>query len=145
MHKLAIGKRHEFVIWARLLQEGFDVFPALVDDKGIDGIVGFEGKYKEVQIKSGKNWTNQRGLSVEALSRNVERIFLIYDYTKDEVRFFTANEILSEKEWQECIRWDIPQIKLNKEMLKKYQSHDWEGFANYLRGTRLNKAKQSGR
>jgi len=48
-NKLAIGKRNEFTIWGYLLGEGFDVFPSLVDDKGIDGIVGHNGRYFEVQ------------------------------------------------------------------------------------------------
>lgn len=44
-NKLAIGKRNEFAIWGYLLGEGFDVFPSLVDDKGIDGVVGYNGRY----------------------------------------------------------------------------------------------------
>ena len=121
------------------MQEGFDVFPALVDDKGIDGIVGFEGCYKEIQIKSGKNWRNQRGLSAKALSINVERIFIIYNYSKDEIRFFTAKEIISEPEWKDCIRWPIPQINLNKKMLDKYAEKDWHGLLIYLRGWKINR------
>ncbi|NUU38216.1 hypothetical protein [Pseudomonas sp. C2B4] len=131
--KLAIGKRNEFAIWGYLLEEDFDVFPSLVDDKGIDGVVGHEGRYFEVQIKSGENWNNQRGLSRSAVSANPDRIFLIYNTNEDEVRYFTGQHILDEIEWQESIDWPIPQIKLPKRMLEKYQSHDWAGFIAYLR------------
>lgn len=133
MHKLAIGKRNEFRVWAWLIDEGFDVYPSLVDDKGIDGIIGVDGKYFEIQIKSGKNWNNQRGIGEVQLSKSLERIYLIFNYTIDEVRYFTAQQILDEPEWQESIRWLMPQIKLPKNTLEKYKDHDWDGFISYLR------------
>lgn len=132
-NKLAIGKRNEFAIWGYLLEAGFDVFPSLVDDKGIDGIVGHNGRYFEVQIKSGENWKNQRGLSRNAASANPDRIFLIYNTVADEVRYFTGQQILDEVEWSESIDWRISQIKLPIRMLEKYQNHDWAGFIAYLR------------
>lgn len=132
-NKLAIGKRNEFAIWGYLLGEGFDVFPSLVDDKGIDGIVGHKGRYFEVQIKSGENWNNQRGLSRAAVSQNPERIFLIYNTTEDEVRYFTGQQILDEAEWQASIDWTVSQIKLPKRMLEKYEAHNWAGFVAYLK------------
>lgn len=132
-NKLAIGKRNEFAIWGYLLCEGFDVFPSLVDDKGIDGIVGHEGRYFEVQIKSGENWNNQRGLSRVAVNVNPDRIFLIYNTIEDEVRYFTGRQILDEAEWQKSIDYSISQIKLPKRMLEKYQAHNWAGFVAYLR------------
>ncbi|WP_170930011.1 MULTISPECIES: hypothetical protein [unclassified Pseudomonas] len=132
-NKLAIGKRHEFAIWGDLLKEGFDVFPSLVDDKGIDGIVGHNGRYFEVQIKSGLNWNNQRGLSRAAVSANPDRIFLIYNTTARQVRYFTGQQILSEDEWAQSIDWRLSQIKLPQRMLDKYQTHNWDGFVAYLR------------
>ena len=131
-NKLAIGKRNEFAIWGYLLEAGFDVFPSLVDDKGIDGIVGHKGRYFEVQIKSGENWNNQRGLSRAAVSVNPERIFLIYNTSNDDVRYFTGQHILDEPEWQQSIDWSISQIKLPKRLLEKYESHNWEGFIAHL-------------
>lgn len=132
-NKLAIGKRNEFAIWGYLLVEGFDVYPSLVDDKGIDGIVGHEGRYFEVQIKSGENWNNQRGLSRAAASVNPDRIFLIYNTVEDEVRYFTGRQILDEAEWQKYIDCTISQIRLPKRMLEKYQAHNWAGFVAYLK------------
>ncbi|MDD2162575.1 hypothetical protein N1078_18605 [Pseudomonas sp. MIL19] len=131
-NKLAIGKRNEFAIWGYLLEAGFDVFPSLVDDKGIDGIVGHKGRYFEVQIKSGENWNNPRGLSRATASANPERIFLIYNTSVDDVRYFTGQHILDEPEWQQSIDWKISQIKLPKRLLEKYESHNWEGFIAYL-------------
>ncbi|MFI8375508.1 hypothetical protein ACIGCH_15630 [Pseudomonas helleri] len=136
-NKLAIGKRNEFAIWGYLLGEGFDVFPSLVDYKGIDEIVGHQGRYFEVQIKSGENWNNQRRLSRSAVSANPDRILLIYNTTVDEVRYFTGRQIRDEPEWQECIDWTIFQIKLPKQMLQKYEAHNWAGFVAYLRSSKL--------
>lgn len=119
-NKLAIGKRNEFAIWGYLIGEGFDVFPSLVDDKGIDGIVGHEGRYFEVQIKSGESWNSQRGLSRAAVSVNLDRIFLIYNTVEDEVRYFTGRQILTEAEWRKSIDYTISQIGLPKRMLEKY-------------------------
>ncbi|MDY1046951.1 hypothetical protein SOM55_09075 [Pseudomonas coleopterorum] len=135
-NKLAIGKRNEFVIWGYLLAEGIDVFPSLVDDKGIDGVVGYMGRYFEVQIKSGENWNNQRGLSRKAVSHNPERIFLIYNTTADEVRYFTGAQILNEPAWEVSIDWSRAQIKLPKLMLDKYKDHNWDGFIAYLKTPR---------
>ncbi|GHU14594.1 hypothetical protein FACS189441_4580 [Betaproteobacteria bacterium] len=131
--KLAIGKRNEWAIWAWLIRDGFDVYPSVVDDKGIDGIVGYKGTYFEIQIKSGKNWSSQRGISKETLESSKERIYLIFNYTEDEVLYFTADEILHEKEWKESIRWKFSQIRLNTAMREKYKDHDWNGLVQYLR------------
>ncbi|MGF0335060.1 DUF4365 domain-containing protein [Ectopseudomonas toyotomiensis] len=136
-NKLAIGKRNEFAIWGYLLAEGFDVYPSLVDDKGIDGIVGYKGRYFEIQIKSGENWNNQRGISRAVVCENPNRIFLIYNTTEDEVRYFTGQHILDELEWQQSIDWDISQIKLPNRLLEKYESHNWNGFVAYLQASAL--------
>jgi hypothetical protein len=133
MSTLSLGKRTELRVWSWLIDEGFDVYPTLVDDKGIDGLVGFNGKYFEIQIKSGSNWSNQRGLKAEVLKKHPDRIFLIVNYELDEVRYFTGADILNEPEWVESTSWPIPQIKLNKKALSKYQSHNWEGFVQYMK------------
>nr|WP_282705704.1 hypothetical protein [Pseudomonas syringae] len=91
-----------------------------------------EGRYFEVQIKSGENWNNQRGLSRAAVSANPDRIFLIYNTVEDEVRYFTGRQILDEAEWQKSIDYTISQIRLPKRMLEKYQAHNWVGFVAYL-------------
>lgn len=132
MSKMSIGKRNEFLVWAKLIEAGFDVYPSLVDDKGIDGIVGSNGKYFEIQIKSGANWVNQRGFKKEVLEANPTRIYLVYNYTVNEFRYFTAQQILEEVFWSHSISWKLSQINLNKAMLEKYKAHDWSGFLSYL-------------
>ncbi|MBW1248370.1 hypothetical protein I7860_16925 [Pseudomonas tolaasii] len=133
MSKLSIGKRNEFLVWAKLIEEEFDVYPSLVDDKGIDGIVGSNGKYFEIQIKSGANWVNQRGFKKEVLEANPTRIYLVYNYTANQFRYFTAQQILQETFWANSISWRMSQINLNKSMLEKYKAHDWDGFISYLK------------
>lgn len=47
------GKRQEFKAIAKLLGEGFDVYPTLVDDQGIDCIVRINAnRYLDIQIKA---------------------------------------------------------------------------------------------
>ena len=49
----SFGKRQEYSVIARLLQEGFDVYMTLVDDQGIDCIIRKnEKKYYDIQIKA---------------------------------------------------------------------------------------------
>lgn len=133
MNKMSIGKRNEFLVWAKLIEAGLDVYPSLVDDKGVDGVVGSNGKYFEVQIKSGANWVNQRGFKKEVLEENPARIYLVYNYTANQFRYFTAQQILGEASWAHSILWKMSQINLNKAMLEKYKSHDWDGFLVYLK------------
>jgi hypothetical protein len=133
MSKMSIGKRNEFLVWAKLIEAGLDVYPSLVDDKGIDGVVGSNGKYFEIQIKSGSNWVNQRGFKKEVLEANPTRIYLVYNYTANQFRYFTAQQILDEVFWAHSISWKMSQINLNKTMLEKYKAHDWGGFISYLK------------
>ena len=134
MHRQGIGKRYEFMIWARLLKEGFDVYPSLVDDKGIDGIVAFEGTYYEVQVKSARNWRDQRGIDLERLNKNLERIIVILNQTTDQIRYFTAADVLAEDSWAETVKWGaLSQIPLSKELLDKYSDHGWDGLFCHMR------------
>jgi len=133
MNKIAIGKRSEFYLWAKLLKSEIDVFPSLVDDKGIDAIVGYSSRYYEVQVKSAQNWTGQRGISFEKLQSNRRRLFIIYNYSKDELRFFTSAQILKEKAWSKSIKFDWAQIPLSKTLLKKYSKNDYDGFIRFLK------------
>ena len=49
----SFGKRQEYSVIARLLQEGLDVYMTLVDDQGIDCVVRKDPKtYYDIQIKA---------------------------------------------------------------------------------------------
>lgn len=134
MHRLAIGKRHEFMVWARLLKEGLDIYPSLVDDKGIDAIVGHESRYFEVQVKSAANWTGQRGFKLQTLQKFPHRVFIVSNHSTGEIRFFTSCDILNEPAWADKITWEKwSQIPLSKTLLEKYGNHDWNGLINYLK------------
>ncbi len=136
MEKLSIGKRNEYSIWAKLLENEIDVFPSLVDDKGIDGLVGFDGNYFEIQIKSGNNWGNQRGFTPEACSKNLKRIFIIYNYTEKKCIYLTCKQILEEKEWEGTMQYEISQLKWNKKLLEKYSPQDFNSLVKYLKTTK---------
>ena len=138
MNKLNIGKRNEFKVWARLLAEGIDVYPSIVDDRGVDGIVGYDSKYYEVQIKSGKNWNNPRGISKRICETFPKRIFIIYNYNQNKIIFLTGKHIIEEPEWSKTINWDIPQLKWNKKLLEKYGNRDFKDLVEYLKNKKSN-------
>lgn len=135
MDKFSIGKRNEFKIWAYLLENGIDVYPTMVDDKGIDGLVGYNGNYFEIQIKSATNWTDQRGIAFAKLKTNLKRIIIVYNYKKNEIRYFTSEEILNEPKWEKTVKlpkWS--QIPLNKHLLEKYSKNNLEGLIKLIKG-----------
>jgi hypothetical protein len=132
--RIGIGKRNEFVVWAKLLVSGIDVYPSLVDVKGIDGLVGYNGRYHEVQIKSGANWGGQRGISYDICKKNPKRIFIVYNYAEEKMIFLTGKQILQETEWRRAIRYELSQLKWNKKLLQKYESRDFNALVRYIKG-----------
>lgn len=57
----SFGKRQEYSVIAELLRRGFDVYPTLIDDQGIDCIIRLNSKkYLDIQIKArskeAQNW-----------------------------------------------------------------------------------------
>jgi len=139
VERLSIGKRNEFSVWAKLLENGIDVYPSLVDDKKIDGLVGFNGRYSEVQIKSGETWNNPRGISFEVCSKNPRRIFIIYNYLEKKYIYLTGKQITLEKTWKEPIRWEISQLRWNRKMLEKYGSQDFDALVKFLKTSKASK------
>lgn len=52
LNNLIFGKICEYKIILKLLEEGFDVFSPIIDNKGVDCVIKNEkGKYIEIQIK----------------------------------------------------------------------------------------------
>jgi hypothetical protein len=52
-HNAGFGKRMEFLVISKMLEEGLDVYIPLVDDFGIDAIVRRkDGSFVELQIKA---------------------------------------------------------------------------------------------
>ena len=51
--RVSFGKRAEFKVIAKLLENKFDVYIPLVDDHGVDAIIKTEkGEFREIQIKA---------------------------------------------------------------------------------------------
>jgi len=116
-----------------MLKAGFDVYPSLVDDKGIDAVIGYKGTYFEVQVKSAGSWTGQRGFDFRILQKNTKRIFVVVNHAIDDIRYFTAYDILNEPAWKETITWgSLSQIPLNSSLLDKYDSHTFDGLVKYI-------------
>ncbi|HKB44733.1 MAG TPA: hypothetical protein VKC90_10090 [Chitinophagaceae bacterium] len=55
-HNAGFGKRMEFFVISKMLEQGLDVYIPLVDDFGIDAIVRKgDGSFVELQIKALQN------------------------------------------------------------------------------------------
>lgn len=53
MNKIKKGRYGEYSIILKLLERGFEVYPSLVDDRGIDLVIrNPNGSYLEIQVKS---------------------------------------------------------------------------------------------
>ena len=81
----SFGKRQEFIAIARLLEEGFDVYQTLVDDKQIDCVIRGHGEpvpvYVDVQIKARsknageKSWATWPGIKLPSPRANFFFVF----------------------------------------------------------------------
>ena len=115
-----------------LLKRGIDVFPALVDDRGIDGVVRSTKGYLEVQIKSGKSWDTPRGISREICRAHPERVFIIYNYGENLIIVLTGRQILNEREWETTTAYEWYQLKWPNRLVKKYGSQNLEWLVQRL-------------
>ena len=58
MNRVKKGRFGEYFVILKLIEQGFDIYPSLVDDRGVDLVVSNpQGAYLEIQIKS--VWTEK--------------------------------------------------------------------------------------
>ncbi|HNX98579.1 MAG TPA: hypothetical protein PKK12_12950, partial [Candidatus Aminicenantes bacterium] len=75
----------------------------------------------------------QRGFDFRILQKNTKRIFVVVNHAIDDIRYFTAYDILNEPAWKETITWgSLSQIPLNSSLLDKYDSHTFDGLVKYI-------------
>ncbi|GAI06338.1 unnamed protein product [marine sediment metagenome] len=78
IHSVTKGKRSELLMMALLLENGFSVFQALADIKGVDcGVVGRDNHFYPIQIKSRAEFT--LGDLVEVRHFQSDMFIIIYD------------------------------------------------------------------
>lgn len=69
MHRQRKGKIGEYLIILKLIGKGFDVFPSLVDNRGVDIVIrNDKGTYIEIQIKSVWSESNAEWFQIQTLT-----------------------------------------------------------------------------
>jgi len=116
------GKASESIVFGALLQEGMDVYPALVDDQGIDAVLRSpNGKfYWDVQIKSSASWQGIRAWSdIDAKSNY---ILILFNSEKWEIIWLPWSKL---KRYFPATGYDWGDVFLNNAVLDKLRK---EGF-----------------
>jgi len=106
LSRLREGKCKEMLVLSRLIALGLDVYPAAVDDQGIDCVLrvpgGGDPEYWDVQIKGYTGYQRVVGVarkSVEEKSGNYLLLLaFVHRERRDEVFFLTKDQILSLKD-----------------------------------------------
>lgn len=133
--KIKSGKMAELKVMYKLLRSGIDVYPPLVDDKGIDFIARIETdnrtEYFEFQVKSVKGYNLHLGVKEEYFKR--ENIILVLCYMHenkpDEFFFQTAQQVRDHIAGLGYKWGDYPFKKKERE---KFKHQNLETLPDYL-------------
>ena len=100
----SFGKRIEYIIFEKLLNENFDVFIPLVDDHGVDCVVkhtddnSIEG-YKEIQIKARSKKADVKSQGCFTVDKHIQKdnfYFIFYSEELNTCWCFTSEEFINE-------------------------------------------------
>ena len=148
MNKLKKGKYGEYSVILKLLKEGFNIYPTLVDDIGVDLIIKNKNeKYIEIQIKSvwtdlNKEWFQIQTKSDENLIRNN---FFIIGIDKEQNSWIFPSKVFFDERYTSKSRkksggytFDLnlalkrrKNKKVNRELLSNYKEN-WKQLIDYL-------------
>ena len=106
LSRLQQGKYKELRVISELLELGLDVYPAAVDDQGIDCVVrvphGDQVAYYDVQIKGYRGYNRVVGVYRKALEQQSPNYLLVlaffHETKPDEVFFLTRDQVLQLKD-----------------------------------------------
>lgn len=122
MSSIFKGKSSEYFVYSRLMEAGFDIYPAIVDDKGIDCIIRLdENKYLDIQIKSSSKDANQpRNFAYISTFEPRENYFFIFQPGKEnDLWILPSSEVVKRwtlgKKGNEEGKFNITVPNLNKE------------------------------
>jgi len=104
--RLREGKYKELRVISELIALGFDVYPAAVDDQGIDCVLRVKRgpcpEYYDVQIKGYKGYNRVVGVTRDDVQKQQDKYLLILAFFhrdgKDEIFFLTREQVLQMKD-----------------------------------------------
>ncbi len=142
MNKLKKGRFGEYFVILKLIEKEFDVYPSLVDDKGVDMVVrNANGVYIEIQIKSVWSERNAEWFQIQTQNENppIRENFFIICLDKNQNSwifpsnvFFDSKYTTKSKKKKGGFTYDLNLVtkkrgnnKTNKELLKNYKNN-WD-------------------
>lgn len=140
MNRMKKGRFGEYLVILNLIERGFDVYPSLVDDKGIDLVIrNLEGKYLEIQIKSVWSETNKEWFQIQTPADDnlVRENFFIICLDRSKVCWVFPSKVFFDLTYSTKSRrkkggftFDLNLAtkkrgnnKVNRELLKKYKNN----------------------
>jgi PD-(D/E)XK endonuclease len=97
-HNAGFGKRMEFYVISKMLEQGLDVYIPLVDDFGIDAVIRKkDGSFIELQIKARSNDVKFGDAALfAAITHEVRNnyYFLFYSQRMDKMWILTSEEFI---------------------------------------------------
>lgn len=141
MNVIKKGRYGEYYIILQLIEKGFEVYPSLVDDRGVDAVIrNCKGHYLEIQIKSVwsikyPDWFQIR--TKEKEPQCGDNFFIICLDAKKECWIFPSTIFFNRKYanralYKGCYTWDLNlstkrrgNRRRNKELLIAYKDN-WE-------------------
>jgi hypothetical protein len=149
MNRVKKGRFGEYFVILKLIEQGFDIYPSLVDDRGVDLVVSNpQGAYLEIQIKS--VWTEKTPEWFQLQTQNEEipireNFFIIcLDKSQDcwifpSKVFFDSKYTTKSKRKKGGFTFDLnlattkrTNDKPNRELLKDYKNK-WDILLNFSR------------
>ena len=99
-HNVGFGKRMEYFVISKMLEQGLDVYIPLIDDNGIDAVIRKQdGSFVEVQIKARSKDVKFGDAALFAAITHIHRsnyYFVFYSHRLDKTWILSSEEFIAE-------------------------------------------------
>ncbi len=99
-HNAGFGKRMEYFVISKMLEQGLDVYIPLIDDNGIDAVIRKQdGSFVEVQIKARSKDVKFGDAALFAAITHIHRsnyYFVFYSHRLDKTWILSSEEFIAE-------------------------------------------------
>lgn len=99
-HNSGFGKRMEYFVISKMLEQGLDVYIPLIDDNGIDAVIRKQnGSFVEVQIKARSKDVKFGDAALFAAITHIHRsnyFFVFYSHRLDKTWILSSEEFIAE-------------------------------------------------
>lgn len=137
-HNAGFGKRMEYFVISKMLEQGLDVYIPLIDDNGIDAVIRKQdGSFVEVQIKARSKDVKFGDAALFAAITHIHRsnyFFVFYSHRLDKTWILSSEEFIAEAVQNKSGK-NIGKrsIWFNGKSTKKQSEHPRPRFDKYLK------------